>query len=67
MAKREYIQANKDWLADFATSSRAGSSPFSRCTSVTSGSFTSQQRWAMGNSPSQAFLVALRLYLKLNS
>ena len=101
MAKREYIQANKEWLeakakeegvkalpkgiyykvlssstaavavyrwlADFATSSRAGLSPFSRCTSVTSGNFTSLQKWATVSSLSLASPVARHLSLKLNS
>ena len=55
------------WLADFATSLRAGSSLFSRCTSATSGRFTSLLKWATANSPSQASPVARLLSLKLNS
>ena len=34
------------WHADSVTSSKAGLSPCSRCTSATSGRFTSLQRWA---------------------
>ena len=105
MAKREYIQANKDWLeakaqedgvkalpkgiyykvlaegnAQSATpsvrsivtahytgrtingktfDSSRGGVPLacSRCTSVTNGKSISQPKWAMANSPSQAFPV----------
>ena len=54
------------WLAACVTSSRAGSLPSSRCTSATSGRFTSLLRWAIANSPSQASPVARLLSLKLN-
>ena len=55
------------WLVACVTSSRAGSSPSNRCTSVTSGRFTSLLKWATENSPSLASPVARRLSLKLNS
>ena len=54
------------WLAACVISSRAGSSPFSRCTSVTSGNFTSLQKWATASSLSLASPVARLLFLKLN-
>ena len=112
MAKREYIQANKDWLEAKAKEegikalpkgiyykvlsegnqdsakptvrsiitahytgrtidgkqfdSSRGGAPFSRCTSVTSGNFTSLQKWATASSLSLASPVARHLYLKLN-
>ena len=52
------------WHADSVTSSKAGLSPCSRCTSATSGRFTSLQRWAMASSRSLASLVARHLSLK---
>ena len=48
------------WLAGYVTSLKVGSSPCSRCTSVTSGRCISQPRWVMVNFPNQAFLVAPR-------
>ena len=46
------------WLADCVTSSRAGLSPCSRCTSATDGKSISLPKWDTANSRSQAFPAA---------
>ena len=71
MNKREYIQANKDWLEAKskeegvkALPKGIGLLPCCRCTSATNGKYTFLPKWAMANSHSPAFLVAPHSSLK---
>ena len=68
MSKRDFFQANKDWLETKSKEEDVKALPkgISRCISVTSGNCTSLQRWAMASSLSLASLVDRRLSLKLN-
>ena len=75
MSKREYIQANKDWLEAKSKEEGVKALPkeiyykvlaCSRCISVTSGNCISLQRWVMAGSLSLASQAVQRLFLKLN-